>query len=94
MYRLQLKQCHHCLAFDHLRPYCPFLNFPKPCYKCGMGDHIPMDCPNNLDCINCSGAHHAFSKNCPHYYQTFKKLNKNSFRSCIQIMFYLTSSSP
>ena len=72
MYRFRLKQCHHCFAFDHLRPFCPFLNHPKPCFKCGVDGHRPTDCPYNLCCINCNGHHHAFSNKCPHYHQNLQ----------------------
>ena len=68
MYRFKLVQCHHCFSHDgHIRPFCPFKDQEKVCYKCGQFGHSPQTCENFPWCINCAGPHPANSKQCSVY---------------------------
>lgn len=39
----------------------------KNCGKCGDALHDTKECTNQISCINCSGGHPAYDRNCPIY---------------------------
>ena len=65
-YKQRPRQCNTCLGFGHGPKFC---KEQKLCHRCGQAaDHNPDACPNPTRCVNCEGAHSAFSKkDCPHY---------------------------
>ena len=65
-YQQRPRQCNTCLGFGHGPKFC---KEQKLCHRCSLAaDHNPDACPNPTRCINCEGAHSAFSKkDCPYY---------------------------
>lgn len=67
-----LQQCFKCFKFNHSAKVCN--NTTQKCSICS-GEHSYKDCdrPNEICCINCSGAHLAISRLCP---IKIKKMNE------------------
>ena len=56
-------RCFKCQKFGHHQNNC---NTEKAvCAKCGSKDHADKDCSSAHFCVNCKGAHTAFSRDCP-----------------------------
>ena len=67
----RLTQCYHCLAYDHIKTYCPHKNQNRICPRCGGNDHLGGSCKNPLSCIHCQGSHYATARCCPTYKRIF-----------------------
>ena len=57
-------RCFNCQKFGHGKNTC---NRTLVCAKCGKDDHHDTECREQPHCINCSGNHPAFSKECPEW---------------------------
>ena len=57
-------RCFNCQKFGHGKNTC---NRTLVCAKCGKSDHHDGDCREQPHCVNCSGNHPAFSKECPEW---------------------------
>jgi hypothetical protein len=55
-------RCFKCQRFGHGKSVCSRI---AVCAKCGQEGHEDTSCQNPPHCANCSGAHAAFSKECP-----------------------------
>uniref|UniRef100_A0AC35EXC6 CCHC-type domain-containing protein n=1 Tax=Panagrolaimus sp. PS1159 TaxID=55785 RepID=A0AC35EXC6_9BILA len=51
--------CVHCQLYGHSRPYCPNIDKPAVCHKCGRDDHIAIFCQSfdQRHCRLCAGKH-------------------------------------
>ena len=61
-------QCKICLKLEHTYKRCldkDNLNYQR-CFRCGKDEHDENDC-TILECYNCGGSHHAFSRECSYY---------------------------
>jgi hypothetical protein len=65
----QVRRCFHCHSFGHIGRYC---SKPARCGHCAATAHAGGEarCPEAADsgkkrCVNCSGAHTAWSRDCP-----------------------------
>ena len=61
-------QCKICLRFEHTYKRCPSkdeLNSQR-CFRCGKEEHDEDTC-TIVECYNCGGSHHAFSRECSYY---------------------------
>jgi hypothetical protein len=56
-------RCFKCQQFGHHKDKCR--KTEQVCAKCGKKDHAEVDCHLPLHCVNCQGAHAAYSKDCP-----------------------------
>jgi len=61
LYILNPLRCFKCQKFGHGSKAC---KGTETCARCGQTGHNG-DCSNEVKCPNCSGAHTAFSKECP-----------------------------
>ena len=61
-------QCRICLKFEHTHKRCPNKEDlkEKRCFKCGKEGHDDDVCAV-IECYNCGGSHHAFSRECSYY---------------------------
>lgn len=59
-------RCGKCCRWGHTTNKCRSQTI---CNICGKKDHSQTDCNSEPFCINCKGAHSAFSKTCPSYLQ-------------------------
>ena len=66
---IQLTQCYHCFAWTHKRNACPKRGDPVICSHCSQTGHPYTECPNDLRCTNCDGAHSATTRSCPAHTQ-------------------------
>ena len=57
-------RCQKCQKYGHPKDKC---TRPSICAKCGNSNHI--ECKNPFNCINCTGEHPAYSREC----ETWKK---------------------
>ena len=56
-------RCFKCQRFGHHQGNCD--TEKAVCAKCGSKDHADKDCSSTHCCVNCKGAHTAFSRDCP-----------------------------
>ena len=56
--------CFKCLRFGHGQNTC---GCKLTCPHCGQFDHDNKTCANDTHCINCKGAHCAYSRECPRW---------------------------
>lgn len=54
-------RCFNCKRFGHGRSSC---NRNTVCARCGRECHSDVDCQEQVHCVNCSGPHPSFSKEC------------------------------
>ena len=55
-------RCFNCQKYGHGKSNC---KQKSTCSKCGQEGHEDTGCHNPVHCANCSGAHAAYSKECP-----------------------------
>ena len=68
-------RCFCCQKFGHHQSKCT----RKPiCPKCGEDGHPEEDCSSPVKCVNCEGAHPAFSRQCPKWQLEKKSRPSNS----------------
>ncbi|GBN82710.1 hypothetical protein AVEN_250895-1 [Araneus ventricosus] len=59
-------RCFKCQKFGHSQQACRGAN--AICAKCSVSGHVSSDCiSDDIKCINCGGAHPAFSRSCPRF---------------------------
>ena len=61
-------RCYHCQVFGHHESRC---NRQKLCANCGEDKHCSDDrnCDKTAKCVNCSGPHPTFSRDCPTWHK-------------------------
>ena len=61
-------RCYHCQVFGHHESSC---NRQKVCANCGEDKHCSDDrnCDKTAKCVNCSGPHPTFSRDCPTWHK-------------------------
>ena len=53
---------------------------PPICAKCGKSNHTELECQNLFNCINCTGEHPVYSREC----EMWKKNNRNKIhKKCL-----------
>ena len=57
-------RCFNCQKFGHGKSSC---NHNAVCACCGVEGHSDTDCHEQPHCVNCSGPHPSFSKECPEW---------------------------
>lgn len=57
-------RCFSCQKFGHGKATC---KRPLVCARCGQEGHEDKDCSSPYKCANCSGAHPAYSRDCPQW---------------------------
>ena len=80
-------RCFCCQKFGHHQSKCTRKSI---CPKCGEDGHPEEDCSSPVKCVNCEGAHPAFSRQCPKWQlekkiQTIKFTNNISFQEARKI---------
>lgn len=58
-------RCYNCQKFGHGKSTCK--HSQAVCARCGGTDHADNDCTAPAHCVNCSGNHAAYSKECPEW---------------------------
>lgn len=81
-------RCFNCQQFGHHRNNC---RRRAVCPKCGSLDHNEASCTGTPQCVNCKGAHSAFSRDCPEWVrekeiQKIKCTNNISFMEAKKIV--------